>query len=907
VVNSGTRYTWLGGDAGGPNDWDISTNWSPAGIPAVNDEANIPDGLADYPILTADLLLAELDIEPLAQLDLNGQTLSVVGSTVADGTLLGPGLVKIAGGTVEGLLPETEFGGPITLSGDVIVNGDLTLTAGSVHMLAKTISVTGNFLAAGTGVLEMHHGGDELIVAGDVTFSGGDSAVQIDNAAPMRDGTIYVGGNFVQNGDPRSFAAEDKHRVVFNGTGVQTITMTNPDSSNPSPGVPAATGSRFAILEVQKDGDIDGAVVFLTDVAVLNYLQSTLANTPVLQGTGSTRLITGGVHAEGVIFDNLPVEIIDGGDFKLVTDLVFRNMDPNGVQLAIRRPDLKNLSSKTFSRLDFATLPDFASGGAYMELENTDPTDPPSLVLTVADSLPNHGTPWSRTIGDFTLLWGGATDDTDNDGATDAEEFDNGLDPRNPDWDGDGLLDGTELFETLTDTMNFDTDGDGLGDGVEFDIGASPLTTNSNIFYIDAVGGNDSNGGTSWTDAMQSNAGMFGGGGPLESMNGSPADPVFVLYAAGVYDALVLTGRADIVLAGSLGPGSTRARALIDTQFDGLNSTRALDLIDSTGIGVRHLRLANGSVAAGADASGAGLRVAGISGSDAAVFRVEIVDSFADRNGGGFFVDAGSSLSMKNAFIARNTARGSVGSDWGGGGGSSFGSLSMEGTVLAGNDQTERLDAAIGGGGLTLRPAVGETVTIEENLFLSNSALGDGGGLFIDQPGGDITVKNNLIVGNVSDQGAGGGIALGTISPGPLVRIESNTVAYNQVLNRTDAGGGIDIAAATAAADVRDNIVWYNDDATLGQLGSDNFFDHGSGALVEFNNLQNDPSIGSNNNFSGNPKFERGFYLDNTTSSDDVGSTTAAAAGLGEPFTTSILGTPDIGILDLGFHYRRAA
>ena len=158
------------------------------------------------------------------------------------GRVLGPGKLTINGGTLEGNFPELELAGPVDLSGDINVSGNLTLTAGSVHINAKTITVGGDFLAAGTGVLEMHHGSDELIVTGDVTFSGGDSAIQIDNAAPLRDGTIYVGGNFVQDGDPRSFAAENKHRVVFNGTGVQTITMNNPDSSNPDPGDPAASG-----------------------------------------------------------------------------------------------------------------------------------------------------------------------------------------------------------------------------------------------------------------------------------------------------------------------------------------------------------------------------------------------------------------------------------------------------------------------------------------------------------------------------------------------------------------------------------------------------------------------------------------------------------------------------------------
>ena len=41
-----------------------------------------------------------------------------------------------------------------------------------------------------------------------------------------------------------------------------------------------------------------------------------------------------------------------------------------------------------------------------------------------------------------------------------------GLDPDNPDTDGDGLTDGEEIHG-CTDPKNPDTDGDGYGDGLE--------------------------------------------------------------------------------------------------------------------------------------------------------------------------------------------------------------------------------------------------------------------------------------------------------------------------------------------------------------------------------------------------------------------------------------------------------
>jgi len=56
--------------------------------------------------------------------------------------------------------------------------------------------------------------------------------------------------------------------------------------------------------------------------------------------------------------------------------------------------------------------------------------------------------------------------DTDGDGVADGDEVNIYLtDPYTADSDGDGLSDGEELFGTLTDPLVWDTDGDGAGDG----------------------------------------------------------------------------------------------------------------------------------------------------------------------------------------------------------------------------------------------------------------------------------------------------------------------------------------------------------------------------------------------------------------------------------------------------------
>ena len=54
--------------------------------------------------------------------------------------------------------------------------------------------------------------------------------------------------------------------------------------------------------------------------------------------------------------------------------------------------------------------------------------------------------------------------DSDNDGITDWNDLFMGLDPKNPDTDGDGLSDGDEMSKYHTNPMEKDTDGDGLTD-----------------------------------------------------------------------------------------------------------------------------------------------------------------------------------------------------------------------------------------------------------------------------------------------------------------------------------------------------------------------------------------------------------------------------------------------------------
>lgn len=71
--------------------------------------------------------------------------------------------------------------------------------------------------------------------------------------------------------------------------------------------------------------------------------------------------------------------------------------------------------------------------------------------------------------------WIPANPDTDGDGLDNATELLLGTDPENPDSDGDGLTDGEEVNIYATDPLMTDSDGDYLGDGEEVNVyGSDP-------------------------------------------------------------------------------------------------------------------------------------------------------------------------------------------------------------------------------------------------------------------------------------------------------------------------------------------------------------------------------------------------------------------------------------------------
>ena len=107
-------------------------------------------------------------------------------------------------------------------------------------------------------------------------------------------------------------------------------------------------------------------------------------------------------------------------------------------------------------------------------------------------------------VGNFGDLSHDGTADSDTDGLTDLEEYQNGTDPTNSDTDGDGMADGWEVGYSLdpnADDAGLDPDGDKFTNGREFQDQTDPTDENSHLIFPEVTGRiPDTGQTTSYTD-----------------------------------------------------------------------------------------------------------------------------------------------------------------------------------------------------------------------------------------------------------------------------------------------------------------------------------------------------------------------------------------------------------------------
>ena len=120
------------------------------------------------------------------------------------------------------LTTNLRFTNPTSLVGDVTLNGSITIEDGADFRLnGHTARVLGNVTLNSTGFLTMNNSADLLNVAGDIFLNRTNGFVPVFNA-----GEIRIQGNFATGGNSsETFRATGSHKVVFDGTGRQTVSL----------------------------------------------------------------------------------------------------------------------------------------------------------------------------------------------------------------------------------------------------------------------------------------------------------------------------------------------------------------------------------------------------------------------------------------------------------------------------------------------------------------------------------------------------------------------------------------------------------------------------------------------------------------------------------------------------------
>ena len=170
-----TAAEWTG--AAGTN-WSDGGNWDIGVAPTSVVTVTIPSGVS-FPTLDVDTTIGSLTVASGAQINMNANTLSLVGDLAVAGTFNGTG-------------------GTVTMVGDTAQA--ISVTGGQLFNLDIGDGTTGQTVSLNS----------DLTVAGDLTFESG--AVLDANSA-----TLTVGGAWQDNGGGTTFVA-DTSTVVLTGT-----------------------------------------------------------------------------------------------------------------------------------------------------------------------------------------------------------------------------------------------------------------------------------------------------------------------------------------------------------------------------------------------------------------------------------------------------------------------------------------------------------------------------------------------------------------------------------------------------------------------------------------------------------------------------------------------------------------
>ncbi len=367
IVNWGASATatWTGAVS---TDWNTSGNWVGNAVPASGDNVLIPDGVTTYPVFTGSLTLRDLILESessTALLTVNGGGLTVTGNLIVAGAIQGTGTMTIAGaGThaVSGSIMALDVTANASVSGTLTVARALAVSgSANLDISEDQVDVGTAFSTSGTATLTMNSN-SFLTVHGSATFGGGSTTNLLTG------GYIGVEGDFLQSGDPASFAPSNGTSVSLNGTQSQSVTL-------------SSSGSAFDILTFS---NTSAPTIVSGPITVTREFDAGASGVEV---TGGGTITTGGVNLTGMTFDNVRLVFTATGPAApaALDNLTFQGYAGTLPQLEINHPGRG-------TPLDFTGLVFSGTPATFHLLANDNAADANFLVINLITPTPNDGT-----------------------------------------------------------------------------------------------------------------------------------------------------------------------------------------------------------------------------------------------------------------------------------------------------------------------------------------------------------------------------------------------------------------------------------------------------------------------------------------------------------------------------------
>ncbi len=379
--------------------------------------------------------------------------------------------------------------------------------------------------------------------------------------------------------------------------------------------------------------------------------------------------------------------------------------------------------------------------------------------------------------------------DLDNDGLADLDEIDYNTDPNNDDTDGDGIVDGTEVYTSGTDPLNDDTDYDGIVDGTEvYTSGTDPLNWDS-----------DGNGVSDGFDDLGV-VSIFTVSKAVDTNDGVCDRDCSLREAIIASNAFA---DADIIYIPSDTIGTETISLSLGEANEDLAANGDLDILNPVaivGTGISLATIIDGTAMSG---GGGADRIFHIkNGSTVELNSIGIQGGIVAGDGGGVLNDDGS-MRITNCTVSNNIATGSRG-----GGINNKSNMTVINSTVDGNtagygggitnyssanmiivNSTIRNNTASSANGGGIENNFGTSLTITDSTIKDNNAPNGSGVFNHNQTPNTVTISNSSITNNGTLAGATNGCGIYTNgSDGSIVNITNTTISNNGYSNANSGG-----------------------------------------------------------------------------------------------------------------------